>query len=618
MRTHLRAFVALAVLFAPAAALAQKVQVEPDTPAYQNVETGIQFLRDHGDDTAADEIQKSLDDGEIYSDPDVDGYGETTNLNDVKIAPGVLGHNNARGTDRTFDSGNDNDYRAIVTLAQTLYHENIHRNHQNYLYWTWTFYTDKESNKGENDAWSQTLDAMDRWLTVEANRFGPDYTPTATMTPEAYQRELRHIREKISFLTSLYADWKSKGYYRSAASDTKKYVEFDVNYWKDQDATHIAQRIVRRQPADEPQNAGGGTGAAADGLAGTQPEPPTPPTPSPAPMPQPKPVAAPPPPCEPCRPIAAAIAQLRAQLQTVMQDKANADDALDKVNHQLDQLRKRADSLNRQLQRSGGTGGSSYDPATGIHIDAYDQGDGTVRVTTRDANGRVIDDHVRDASARKAELRQQLDAANAEINRLLADQAQAKEASAKAEAAVDALTAELQKQIAELAACIAKYCNGLSVAESLNMLGLPFPSLNVLADPLAFNIGGATNGAFQTMIIELRVKGGFWHPRADRRAPGGARHGAVAGSAPRARGARPVDRASAAGLGVCRHRNRRHAAPRAPGGAADRRITRGAAGTNLPDEPWRVHRAGVRPAGGERQRPHVSARGRRRRRRAAR
>jgi flagellar motility protein MotE (MotC chaperone) len=478
-------------LLVPAAAHADPTTVEPGSVAYQNIETAIKFLRDHGENAAADEIEEDLNDGDISVDPDISANGETDALGNISIDDSVIGHTGPRDRNRPLDP--EKDFDRVVALARTLYHENIHAHHQNYLYKVGSYYfSGTGGDWTESDAWRKTLNALDHWIMVEREKFDYAYRPETVMMSRADElREVRKIEAKIRILISYYGDYTGENNYFGEKATWGEWAAFNSGYWERQLKEYVQPRI-ETLTGGQPQVATGGTSQPAE-----PPAPPSKPEPPPPPTPVAQAVT-----CEPCRPIAEEIAKLREQIRQQHDDLRRANNELAAADQRVQDLERRAAGLDRELQRSQGTGGSSYDPTTGITVDAWDQGNGTVKVTTRDASGRITEEHIRDSSQRKADLRQRLEETRAEIAKAQANAKTLREKVAAAEQAIDAAMKRLEERIAALADCIRRYCSGLSVAEALNRLGLPFPSLNMLANPLAFNaVGGGRNTRVQIMIM---------------------------------------------------------------------------------------------------------------------
>lgn len=197
-------------------------------------------------------------------------------------------------------------------------------------------------------------------------------------------------------------------------------------------------------------------------------QPPPKPTPPPPPPPKPKPPPPPPPKpqwpvdpgeqlkaCPECASIARDIELTRAGIGDV--DKRIADLQRALAQNQASQvpLTRRIAALQAELDRQAGTGGSSYDPSTGIRITAITKSDGSVEVTTRDADGNVIEQHTRprrDLGKVKDEM--------AQVQRQL-DEVRKAEATLKAQIAQartrrEGLVADLRRLEQELAACLAR------------------------------------------------------------------------------------------------------------------------------------------------------------------
>ncbi|HSN67931.1 MAG TPA: hypothetical protein VLV48_01715, partial [Thermoanaerobaculia bacterium] len=159
-----------ALLLVAGALVAEILPIEPGSVWDQNVQEAIKFLRNNGHEAEADEIQKHYDDGRISVDTSMGSNGETDNWsNDVTISDEVIGHSLPINRHLKFDPVAD--YARIAALARTLLHENIHANHQNYLYhyWSWvpgetvkdTFGLETED---ERDAWRESIHAMRGWI----------------------------------------------------------------------------------------------------------------------------------------------------------------------------------------------------------------------------------------------------------------------------------------------------------------------------------------------------------------------------------------------------------------------------------------------------------------------
>jgi hypothetical protein len=493
------------VLCLPAASLAQSVAITPGTPAYTNVQNAIKIIRDHGSTAAADEIQKRLDEGKIYVDHgmDEDDNAATSNVTkSIELNPAMVFPERALSPNGNFSQ--------LVELARTLFHENIHSNHQGYWY-----NTAIGLSASESEAYVYTMIEMEKWISAERDKyFDMIYRPLKPMDPNDQLRELNHINTKITVLN----DYPPKFAYKYFNDSDKTYISGAHTYWdgvkksySDPEATKVSNQLAP-QPDPTPQ-VGGGTPATPT-TPGTKPEPQTE-EPPPAPEPE---VTVTVTTCAPCQKIADQIRDVKERLKTLNDNAAKAGEAVKQNQQRIANLQKRVANLQAELSRAAGTGGSSYDPATGQTVDAYDQGNGTVKVTTKDAAGNVIEEHVRDSSARKADLNRQITEANAEIAKAQAEGKRLETAAATATKLVNDMATLLDQLVKELEDCIKKYCSNVSTSDALNMLNLPYDSLDVLRDPTSYNpFDGNTNGAFQQMIIEIRVGNapGMTVPRGD-------------------------------------------------------------------------------------------------------
>lgn len=474
----------------PHAAAAQPIAVVEGTVEYENVQTALKFLREHGDSEAADQIQKSLDNGDIYSDVHAKYNGTTDMKNNVVIDAPIMSWQQPpqkRGT--PFDPVKD--FKMVVALARTLYHENFHVSQQNVL----EFFVD---NVLEYPAWMDTMSELEHWIEQEKLRFDRNYRPSKPgMTAAQQEAELKKIKDKIEILTEYYGAFKDNEYF---GGDDQQWIARNTEYWNNQITSLIDPRLVQlqgggpkptgTQPPPTTPTTGGGTTT-----------PPSPPKPPPAP---PEPVTVP---CAPCQKIADQIRDVKERLKGLNEASQKAQQDVTKNQQRIADLQKRVGNLTAELERAAGTGGHSYDPSNGQTVDAYDQGNGTVKVTTKDAAGNVIDEHVRDSSARKADINRQIDEANAEIAKAQADSGRLEKAAATAKKLAADMATLLNQLVADLADCIKKYCSNIPTAAALNLLGLPYRDLQTLTDPLSYNppYTGGRNDGFQLMIVEIRV-----------------------------------------------------------------------------------------------------------------
>lgn len=488
--------VALAALVSPGAAAAEKVAVQPGTIHYQNIQSAIQFLRDHGAGAAADEIQKTLDDGKLYVDSDLAENAETSAANNVSLNPNIAGNNLPFNRDQAWDP--ERDFQRIVELARTLYHENIHANHQSYAYW-W-FSTVTPGDDKESDAWRKTLHAIEDWITVERDEL--DLWYRSSMAPGDHLTALQKINAKISILTQYFGDYRGNDYF---GKDDGGWATSTTNYWTYERDTYITPQIQRLEAAaqaaaqpQQPQQQVQPAQPQQQTQAG-QPQPTSDPAadPEPEPAPQPDPVV-----CDPCREIADQVSEARDEVRDRTQEVADLKDELSRTQAEIDALDKQIKMWERQLQQTAGTGGSSYDPATGTTIEAYDQGDGTVRITTTYRNG-TVETRSRPSNTHRAETRAKLDAARTRAATLRGQATDLEGRIAAAEGAARRAALELARLLQALADCIAEKCTDQDADDIIGSLDLPFEILDALAEPGAFNpASGLPNPAIQKMIID--------------------------------------------------------------------------------------------------------------------
>jgi hypothetical protein len=471
--------------------LEQAVKVTEGSVHYQNIETAIKFLRDHGEGAAADQIQEDLEDGDIYVDPAVKVNGETSMYNNISLSPGVAG--NDMPVNRNIPLDPVKDFKQVMELARTLYHENYHAHDQNLTEFV-------GENRREYGAWMATIFEMGKWIDAERAQFDANLNPRKTMTRQQQIDELNKLKIKAQVVVDYQGSFQENDFF---GGNDQQWVTQNNTYWQNQVGV-IETKVGTLVGGGNKPATGSGTPTTATTGGGTATPPKTGPPPAAAPPEVTVTVTVP---CAPCQKIADQIRDAKARLNALNENAAKAEQAVTKNQQRIADLQKRVGNLQAQLERAAGTGGSSYDPATGQTVDAYDQGNGTVKVTTKDAAGNVLDEHVRDSSARKADINRQIDEANADIGKAQAETARLAQAAATAKKLVNDMAALLNQLVAELEDCIKKYCSNVPTAAALNLLGLPYRDLKTLGDPLSFNppYTGGRNDGFQLMMIEIRV-----------------------------------------------------------------------------------------------------------------
>ncbi len=152
------------------------VQVKPgdDTPAAQNIQQAIDFLRDIGDTEMADDLTEWFSEGwvkgsKIFRDPNPGGNADTNTVGTITISDSGIGAKNVFDPVKDFDS--------IVTLARTLTHEMTHV-HQNVI---WKGFNSIETLNSVQDheveGWEVGLDALRRWHDVLWLRYFEEKDP---------------------------------------------------------------------------------------------------------------------------------------------------------------------------------------------------------------------------------------------------------------------------------------------------------------------------------------------------------------------------------------------------------------------------------------------------------
>jgi hypothetical protein len=211
------------------------------------------------------------------------------------------------------------------------------------------------------------------------------------------------------------------------------------------------------------------------------PEPP-PPAPEPVPVPEPpQPQWSEENPCPECQPFLDLALQHQRQAQELeaqMQEQRRQIDA----NRQRQQAaRGRIERLQREIAAKAGEGGSSFDPETGITVDAWTQADGSVKVTVTDKNGNVIEERTRPRRD-TAKLQRELAEEQAELERL--------EAEATAlQAELDRLTRGRDTQLKleqdarrALADCVREQClGGVALLDDQKPKVCTFPAVQPIA-----------------------------------------------------------------------------------------------------------------------------------------
>ena len=159
------------------------------------------------------------------------------------------------------------------------------------------------------------------------------------------------------------------------------------------------------------------TGVAAGGGSGYQPppKPPVKPPVKPKPQVKPKPPARPPAPpkppepdwsvdnpCPECQPIANDLTDEKAKLKKLEAERAEEKEKLDTNESEQAGIKEEIATIKAVVDAQKWTGGSSYDPGTGVTISSVNIGGGVVVVTTTDAYGHSFSTPRTTSSSRRA------------------------------------------------------------------------------------------------------------------------------------------------------------------------------------------------------------------------
>ncbi len=188
-------------------------------------------------------------------------------------------------------------------------------------------------------------------------------------------------------------------------------------------------------PPPPPPPISAGTGTTTSPPTGGMPLPPPVVAPVPAPpkttpVPQPPPPPLPPvwsveKPCPQCQEWADLIVKERANLDKVNKELAALQNKLPPLADQQRKLQSQIKGLEAEMARQEGTGGSSFDPETGITIEAITDAKGTVTVTTKDAAGNITEQHTRERRD-TSKIKEEIKAKEVEIQKLKDQEAQIK------------------------------------------------------------------------------------------------------------------------------------------------------------------------------------------------
>ena len=164
-------------------------------------------------------------------------------------------------------------------------------------------------------------------------------------------------------------------------------------------------------------------------------------------------------PCPPCQPIKDALDKLYDRWKQLQDERRKTWDEIDKNGTAQDRARRKVKRLESRLSASGGTGGKSYDPKTGITISSFDQGDGTVKITVRDRSGKVIEERTRPVES-KEQIKKRLETARAALKALEEEEQALRRQLEQIKKEVDEINKKIPELRRQLDDCIAKRCKG--------------------------------------------------------------------------------------------------------------------------------------------------------------
>ena len=198
---------------------------------------------------------------------------------------------------------------------------------------------------------------------------------------------------------------------------------------------------------------GGGTATAGTGRTTPTPAPPPPPPPPPLPPPWPSTPEEQLKLCPECVPIARDIAATRARLIEVQAKLGTLRKSLADNRAAQKTLGRQIAALQAQLSAQAGTGGTAVDTTTGVTTSAITQPDGSVLVTTTDANGHVIEQHSRPRRD-LSKIREEKDRLQKQLDDLKSAEATLARRQTEAKAEFDRLQADLARLEKSLSACL--------------------------------------------------------------------------------------------------------------------------------------------------------------------
>jgi hypothetical protein len=143
------------------------IQVTETSVEGQNVQRAIDFVRDMGHTSMADNILAFLRDGRLYH-KTMNENGDThPRSRDITISDAVIQYHFTNAADRATPMDADKHFGNIVELSRTLVHEKVHA-HQGLGTWIWGNLPGRSGH--EIEAWGKTIRWLDEWLETHKER----------------------------------------------------------------------------------------------------------------------------------------------------------------------------------------------------------------------------------------------------------------------------------------------------------------------------------------------------------------------------------------------------------------------------------------------------------------
>lgn len=128
-------------------------------------------------------------------------------------------------------------------------------------------------------------------------------------------------------------------------------------------------------------------------------------------------------PCPECQYILPHLQRARQAVEDAQKQMVEYTRLQEENKAKQDEAKAKITQLQRELGRQQGTGGSAYDPDTGNTTDAWTQADGSVKITVRGPDGKIIEQRTRPSRA-STKIKEDIAAQEARLKALEAEYAQ--------------------------------------------------------------------------------------------------------------------------------------------------------------------------------------------------